>query len=583
MFEEQIKIIKNAAQSAGNYPGVYKMIDEFKAVIYVGKAKNLHNRLLSYTRIQNMPNRTKMMISKIKNIEFIITASEKEALILESNLIKQMRPYFNVLMRDDKTYPYIFIDESSNFPRITSKRTTSITVKNLFGPYPVAGAMHETIKTIQKIFMLRTCTDNYFNNVKRPCLQYFIKRCSGPCANKISPTEYAKNVALAKKLLAGDDTLAINILQNEMHQAAEKYDFERAAMLRDRIIAINQVQSKQYAEIKQWASMDVIVILNSVINVTFFRSGRNVGSENFVIKNAAEENILEQFLIQFYQYTVKPGILVVNEKLSKNIKSILAIKVIDKVNGQYQKLVELGLQNAQAKLKNEHDYTNELSKLSALVGLKSVNRIEIYDNSHISGKNACAAMAVFQDGNIRPELHRVFKISDEIAAGGDDIAMMKFALTRRFCSKSISEKPDLIIVDGGKLQLGIASSIVGLNTKIIGIAKQNNRSIGDEKIVFPNDSEVFLNDHQDLKNFLIILRDEAHKTAINFHRKTRNKNMKKSLLDIIPGIGNVRKKRLLAHFGSVSAIRNATIEDIVHVQGFNYKYASLVYEFLNKR
>ena len=583
IFDETIKIIKDTAKLAGNASGVYKMIDKDDNVIYVGKAKNLHNRLLSYTRVQNMANRLKMLVSKIKNIEFIVTMSEKEALILESNLIKEIKPYFNVLMRDDKTYPYIFIDENSAFPRITKKRTTGLASKNMYGPYPFVVALDETIKTIQKVFLLRTCTDNYFKNVKRPCLQYFIKRCSAPCVNKISCQEYKKNVELAKNLLTGNDTVALNILQNEMQNASENMDFERAAMLRDKISAITQIQSRQYAEIKNWSAIDVIVILNSIINVTFFRSGRNVGSENYILKDAAEENILEQFIMQFYQNMTKPNIIICNEKLSQELIEFLNVKIIDKPAGEYKILIEHGLQNARMKLKKEKNYAKEIEKLSKLIGKTNINRIEIYDNSHISGANACSAMVVFKDGDLRPSLYRVFKISDEIAAGGDDIAMMKFALQRRFSSKSITEMPDLIIVDGGKLQLGIAISIIGFDIKIIGIAKQNNRTVGDEKIVFPNGDEIFLNDYQDLKNFLIILRDEAHKTAINFHRKSCNKNMKKSILDVIPGIGMSRKKALLSHFGSVAAIRNATIDDIMKIRGFNRKYASLVHEFLIKR
>jgi excinuclease ABC subunit C len=603
-LEKSVDIIKKAAIEAGDTPGVYQMMDACENVMYVGKAKNLRKRLMSYTRIAQMPNRLKMMVSRIYRINFIKTKNATEALILESNLIKKLKPFFNVLFKDDKSYPYIVIDESSEFPRIYKSRAYKSKSKNFYGPYPLVNALDETLKVIQKSFLIRVCNDNYFNHRKRPCLQYFTKRCSAPCMNKISKEEYTKNIELAKKLLKGNDDTARKILVQEMREASQNLDFEKAANIRDRIAAISEIQSKQYAEINNNLPIDVVVCVHgseySVISVTFFRCGKNVGVETFIIKNSLQENILEEFIIQFYKDVNAPALIVTNEKLPNrsDVAEFIGSKIV-KNNNEYKKIIESALENAKSKLDktNSNEYQKELEQLSKLLGIEKINRIEAYDNSHIMGNSACGAMVVFESCRLCPNLYRRFNIDKKTANKGDDIAMMKFVLKQRLQSEKIPEVPDIMLIDGGRPQLEAAREIVPSSIKIIAIAKQNNRKIGDEKIILPNGREIHkarseINELErtdvssnadELQNFLIMLRNEVHKIAITFHRKKQIKSMYKSELDQIPTIGPVKKKKLLEHFGSISSIKNASIEDIIAVQGIDKKSAIIISEFFKKR
>lgn len=572
-------------------PGVYKMIDESMKVIYVGKAKSLKKRLLSYTRTTNMNNRLKMMISLIHKIEYIKTMTEIEALILESNLIKEFKPFFNILLKDDKSYPYIVIDEQSDFPRIFKYRTNKPKGKNFHGPYPLVASLSETIKVIQKTFLIRTCTDNYFKSRNRPCLQYFVKRCSAPCVNRISIDDYRKNVKFAEKLLEGEDEVARKMLVNEMRKAAEELDFEKAARIRDRITAISEIQSKQYAIIDNTASTDIVTIVNgptqSIIGITFFRSGKNVGFETIVMENSLESNTLEIFLTQFYKNIQVPKYIVTPLRIENKdaISKFLGTKIIDNPNSNYKKIIENAISNSKSKLNREisNEYSKELEQLEKLASCEKINRIEVYDNSHIMGSNACGAMIVFENGMLRPNLYRKFNIDKVTANHGDDLAMMKFVLNKRFQSKNIPEIPELIIIDGGNTQLRAAIESPHPETaKIISIAKQNDRKMGDEKIITEGGKEIFLQKNSELLNFLIMLRNEAHKTAITFHRKKQLKSMNKSVLDEIPTIGSIRKKKLLEHFGSILAIKGASIDDIISIRGIDKKSAQIVFDFFNK-
>lgn len=597
------EIIIEASKNAGNYPGVYKMLNSADKIIYIGKAKNLRNRLASYSRTENMPNRLKMLVSSIAKIDFIITKTEIEALILESNLIKENRPFFNILLKDDKSYPYIVINnEDSNYPMICKHRSTHSKGKNFYGPYPIVSACDETLKIIQKTFLIRNCTDNFFNARKRPCLQYFIKRCSAPCMKKISPEEYRKNVDLAKNLLNGKDDVARNALVQEMRQAATDLNFEHAALIRDRISALSQIQSKQYAQVDNITSIDVIAIargnINSVASISFFRYGRNIGTETFVIQNSFENDshslILESFIMQVYTSLEKPSTIITSHKIeNKNeLSQVVNLKIIDNPSGLQKKMVESCLENAQIRFSKEtiNEYKNEITDLRKLTNAPKINRIETYDNSHIMGSNACGAMIVFENGALRPNMHRKFNISKEIANKGDDIAMMKFILSKRFKSSTILERPDIIIIDGGHTQLSAAIETVNdKNIRIISITKQNNRKVGDEKIILEDGREIFLNQsttptkENNLLNFLIMLRNEAHRVAITFHRKKRQDEIHNSELDAIPTIGKKRKKALLEHFGAITTIKNSSIDDIIAVRGIDRKSAMTIFDFFNKR
>lgn len=600
-LDEIIKTIKSTANDAGMKPGVYKMIDCKDTVIYVGKAKHLKNRLNSYTRFDQLSNRTKMMVSNINRIEFIIVNSEVEALLLESNLIKELKPFYNVLLKDDKTFPYIVLSMEHDFPRVFKYRTLKPKGKNFFGPYPSTSSLDETIKVIQKAFLLRSCTDNYFNARKRPCLQYFIKRCSAPCVNKITKEVYAENVALAKNLLLGKDEIARSQLIQQMNEAADNLDFEKAALLRDRIKSISDIQSKQYIQIDDLNSKDFLSIAknldDAVIAITFFRAGKNVGTETFLLNNITEteeSEIAETFILQFYKNTMPPSEIITNFDLKNKdaisefikIKTDIKIKFSVARQGDYKRIIDSCFANAQMRLKRESRnlYDMQLRELENLLNIKNINRIETYDNSHLQGTNACGIMVVFENGTMQKSKYRKFNIDEKTANGGDDFEMMKFSLEKRFKSKSILEIPDVLIIDGGKTQVTAAMEIrdkFDLQGKvaIIGIAKQNDRRVGDEKLVFEDGHELILGRDSPLLSFLIMMRNEAHKTAITFHRKKRQKTLTHSLLDDIPFIGKTRKKILLEHFGSLDSIRSASIDSLKMIKGIDRKTAEAVYKF----
>ena len=601
-LEKTINIIKTAASNAGLNPGVYKMIDEAGKVIYVGKAKHLKNRLLSYTRFNQLANRTKMMVSHINSVEFIVVNSEVEALLLENNLIKQFKPFYNVLLKDDKTFPYIVIDDTHEFPRIFKYRTLKPKGKNFFGPYPAISALDETIKIIQKIFLLRNCTDTSFVRRERPCLQYFIKRCSAPCVHKISKEEYAENVQFAKDLLNGRDEVARKTLAIQMNKAAQELNFELAAVIRDRIKAITEIQSRQYIQIDNLTSIDFIALVSNSdcasIAVTFFRAGKNVGTETFPIENTIESEpteIMENFILQFYKNIFPPAAIVTNIELPNEVAECITlssgkpVKIIFGQSGVYKKILETTETNAKMRLKKEstNQYARQLCELCKFIGVEKINRIETYDNSHIQGTNACGVMVVFENGAIQKNKARKFNIDERTAQGGDDIQMMRFSLEKRFKSKRIPEIPELIIIDGGVTQLHVAQNVLvslGLSekVKVIGIAKQNDRKMGDEKIVLENGEEVILGHDSELLSFLIMLRNEAHKTAITFHRKKRSRSMTKSVLDQIESVGSVRKKLLLEHFGSAELVKKASIDDLKMVKGIDSRTATSIFEFFNK-
>lgn len=603
-LDKVASIIKNAANNAGLAPGVYKMIDSAGKIIYVGKAKHLKNRLLSYTRFDQLANRTKMMVSNIAAVEFIIVNSEVEALLLENNLIKTLKPFYNVLLKDDKTFPYIVIDDTHSFPRIFKYRTLKPKGKNFFGPYPSVFSLDETIKTIQKIFLLRNCTDTYFERRERPCLQYFIKRCSAPCVQKISQDEYQGNVKLAKAILNGKDEVARKTLSEQITAAAQNMNFELAALIRDRIKAITEIQSKQYIQIGTINSIDFVAISvrneSAAIAITFFRAGKNVGTETFVINNTIESDpaeILESFISQFYKTVCPPSTIVTNFELknSEEIAEFLKLshdfkpKVLFAHTGIYKKIICSTEVNAQMQLKRNQtsQYERQLKELGELVGIDKIDRIEVYDNSHIQGTNACGVMVVFENGAIQKSKARKFNIDEKSANNGDDIQMMRFSLEKRLRSKHIPEHPNLIVIDGGKTQLNVAVDVLKKlelyeKIKVIGIAKQNNRRMGDEKIVLEDGTEKILGRNSELLEFLILLRNEAHRTAITFHRKKRSQGLTKSVLDEVESVGPVRKKLLLEHFGSIELIKNASIEDLKMVKGIDSKTATSIFEFFNR-
>ena len=594
-------IIQQAAENAGMRAGVYKMMNIDKQIIYIGKAKHLKNRLMSYTRTEKMPNRLKMMISHIHQIEVVVTKTEIEALILENNLIKACKPFFNILLKDDKTFPYIVISDDHEFPRIFKHRTVKPKGLNFFGPYPSVAALDEVLKIIQKAFLMRNCTDLCLKNANRPCLQYFIKRCSAPCVGKISADEYAQNTEFAKNLLQGKDRIVRQELVESLRQSASVLEFEKAAIARDKLKIISEIQSRQYIQIDKMCSIDFLAVAlgseNSVVFVSFFRHGKNVGSDHFVVQNAFENDthrdILEAFVQQFYRNMIVPAVIVLSHEIQNKAKLEIGMfaqnktKIVFANSGVYKKIMETCLQNAKIKLNKEHidEYKHQIVELNNVFGDSTASaRIEVYDNSHLGGTNACGAMVVFESGKFCKHKHRVFNIDENTANGGDDIAMMQFTLRKRFASKSIKELPTLILIDGGKTQFSAAHSILkefSLEEKvrILSIAKQNKREVGAEKILAIDNEDLPVSDL--LLHFLITLRDEAHNKAIGFHKKKRKKTLSKSCLDEIPSIGAIRKQKLLEYFGSIDYIKRASVEDLLQVQGIDAKSAGVIFRFFN--
>jgi excinuclease ABC subunit C len=574
------------------------MVNSDGDVIYVGKAKYLKNRLLSYTHFDNMPNRTKMMVSNIANIETVVVNTDTEALLLESNLIKKLRPFYNILLRDDKTFPYIVIDHSSEFPRIFKYRTIKASGANFFGPYPAVSSLDETLKIIHKAFLLRGCTDNYYSSRSRPCLQYFIKRCSAPCMHKISQKEYAQNVALSEGLLLGKDDIVRRSLVYDMNKYSRILDFEKAAVIRDNLKALSEIQSRQYIQISILSPIDFIAIAlgheESIIVVSFFRTGKNVGSEKFVIQNSSagdsSSDILESFIMQFYKNVSLPSTIVTSHNVkNKGVvqKTLNKVKIILGKDGDYGKIIDSCLMNAKISLSKgmTNEFKEPIERLMRLLHTDKINRIEAYDNSHIQGVNACGVMIVFENGEIRKDKARRFNIDTETANGGDDVKMMQFVLQKRFLSKSIAELPCAILIDGGRTQTAAAQRIVehlSLNVKILGLAKQNFRKIGCEKIILSTGEEVTLEPDDSLLNFLIMLRNEAHQTAITFHRKKRRRCLTRSALEEIPTVGPNRRKKLLEHFGSIELVKKASTDDLKMVKGIDSLTALMIYNFFRR-
>ncbi|MDR2666741.1 MAG: excinuclease ABC subunit UvrC [Holosporales bacterium] len=600
-----MKLIMQVAQNAGMNPGIYKMLNCDGKVVYVGKAKHLKKRLLSYTKPEKLHNRTRVMISNIATIEYIVVNSETEALLLENNLIKQLKPTFNILLKDDKTFPCIVIDTKHNFPRLFKCRTSKTNNLNFFGPYPNTSALEETIKIIQKSFFLRTCSDTYFSTRTRPCLQYFIKKCSAPCVNKISKEVYGENVNLAFKFLAGEDKAIRQMLLNQMDEAAKSENFEKAAIIRDRISALSTIQSKQYIQIKGENNINFVAFAEDndavAVAITFFKIGQNVGTETYLLEKTFEhgniQRIFELFICQFYKNVVLPSVIVTNCNVtnSEQIEDFLNItygskpKICHGNRGIYKKIIATCELNAKTRLTQakSSNFESQIAKLCKLVGLSNINRIECYDNSHIHGENACTSMVVFENGKMQRGKTVKFNIDRKIAAGGNDITMLRYSIEKRLKSKNIPSRPDLMVIDGGMAQLAATMDVISkfdLSNKIkaVAIAKQNNRKIGYEKIILENGDEKTFSCNDELLLFLIMLRNEAHKVAISFHRKKRRNALSKSTLDNIKFIGHVRKMLLLQHFGSIENIKNASIEDLKMVKSINDGAAESIFKFFNR-
>ena len=603
------KVIKDKIPLIPKNPGVYRMINVSGEILYIGKAKNIPNRLKSYTSDSNLPIRTERMLSLTHNLEITTTSNESEALLLEANLIKKHKPRFNILLRDDKSFPYIYIGHKDKWPQLTKLRGKKTRDGYYFGPFASIGSANWTIKILQKIFQIRVCDDNVFKNRERPCILYQIKRCSAPCVGHINEDYYKKTVADAIDFISGKSRKIQKNLSREMEFASKELDFEKAAIARDRIKALTQIQTSQKINQTNLDEADVISIYKesgkTCIQVFFFRSKQNWGNQAFYPKHDNDDNvseILSSFLTQFYENKSIPRMIITNTDVKD-------LKLIEKAFSQKEKkeivikraknnneisISKLAEKNAkQALTQKLYQTENNNSLIESLANKfdfnNNINLIEVYDNSHNHGSDSIGALICFSNEGFVKKRYRKFNIKNE-KIKNDDYGMMKEVLFRRF-SKAVKEKagslslPELIIIDGGRGQYSVSREILnelGLHDlPILAVAKGKNRHAGEEKIYHEN-KEYILKKNDPLLFFIQRLRDEAHRFAITTHRAKRKKGLRKSLLDQIDGIGKQRKRSLLNHFGSARSVESASFEDLKSVEGIEESIAKKIYDYFHE-
>jgi len=603
------KIIKDKIPFIPKNPGVYKMLGAKKEILYIGKAKNIPNRLKSYVSDANLPIRTERMLSLTKFLETTTTSNESEALLLEANLIKKHKPRFNILLRDDKSFPYIFISYKDKWPQLTKLRGKKARDGYYFGPFASTGSANWTIKILQKIFLLRVCDDNVFKNRDRPCILYQIKRCSAPCVGHIAEKDYKTSVEDAVDFISGKSRKIQKNLSDEMEKASKELDFEKAAIARDRIKALSQIQSSQKINQTNLNEADVVSIFKdsgkTCIQVFFFRSKQNWGNQAYFPKHDPDdklEHILSSFLTQFYENKSIPSLIITNHFISERdllektfkAKEDKEIVLREAKNKEEKHLTSLAEKNAKQALTQRiyetQSNSNLIDDLIKKFNLNNnINYLEVYDNSHIQGTDCVGALICFSNEGFIKKRYRKFNIKND-AVKGDDYGMLKEVLFRRF-SKAIKEQsgslslPDLIMIDGGKGQYSVSREVLnelGLHDlPIIAIAKGKNRNAGEEKLYYQN-KEFTFEKNDPLLFFIQRLRDEAHRFAISSHRAKRKKTFNKSLLDQISGIGKQRKRALLNHFGSARSVESASLEDLKSVEGIEDNIAKKIYNYFHE-
>ena len=641
-----LKTIADAVKSLSHKPGVYRMISSNGEVLYVGKAKSLKKRVSSYLNYTKLPARLQNMIMQTRNMEFITTHTEAEALLLESNLIKKLKPRYNILLRDDKSFPYILIRKDHDFPQILKHRGAKTADKgSYFGPFASAGDVNRTISILQRAFLLRNCSDHYFLQRQRPCLQYHIKRCTAPCVGLVSRQDYAKQVKGASDFMSGKSRDIQEQMTKLMLQASKNMDYETAASYRDRIRALASIHSHQDINI-DIGDADIIGLYSeggkSCIQVFFFRSGKNFGNYAYFPRHDPEEkaeNILSAFIAQFYEGKSAPAQLIVShdlpdkllleealssekssEKLSENFiyengkynqdhnsgtnRKAAQNKVVitHPIRGKRKRIIEFVCNNAADALRRHASSNLAQEKLlrgvAELFGMDELpQRIEVYDNSHISGTNMVGAMIVAGPEGFQKNAYRTFNIKQ--AAAADDYGMMREVLSRRFKS-AIKEQdkeqdrgecqnwPDILLIDGGQGQYNACMEVLeefGITDRLllVAIAKGVDRNAGREKFFMKGREPFQLPPDDPVLHYLQRLRDEAHRFAIGTHRARRNKQITRSPLDEISGIGAKRKKALLMHFGSAKAVSAAAIEDLEKVEGISKSVAKKIYSFFHEQ
>ena len=607
-------VIGRHAKTAPAGPGVYRMIDAAGEVLYVGKARYLKKRVQSYARGAGHNNRIARMIADTASMEFVTTATEIEALLLEANLIKRLKPRYNVVLRDDKSFPFILIARDHAVPQILKHRGGRSRKGDYFGPFASAGAVGRTINTLQRAFLLRSCSDPYYESRVRPCLLYQIKRCSAPCTGEISIADYGALVDEALRFLTGESDEVKLRLRALMDEASLKQDYERAASFRDRLTALSHIQSRQGINPHSVKEADVFAAHQEAgqtcIQVFFFRAGNNWGNRAYfprADKSVSVEEVLESFVAQFYDDKQPPKLVLLSHDIpgrrllgdALSLRTGRKIGVSVPMRGEKRELVEHALVNAREalarRLAESSSQAAILARLAELFDLdESPERIEVYDNSHISGTNPVGAMIVAgPDGFVKGQ-YRKFNMKSEDLAPGDDYAMMREMLTRRF-SKLAKERadvngwaaPDLVLIDGGPGQLGAAYAVLdelGLSEiKVAAVAKGPDRNAGRERIYLRGKEPLLLEPRDPVLYCLQKLRDEAHRFAIGAHRAKRKKAITASPLDEVPGIGPQRKRALLQHFGSAKAVSRAGIADLEAVAGISARMARTIYDHFHER
>ena len=597
-------IFKEKSKLCSNSPGVYQVLDSNEKIIYVGKAKNLPSRLSNYSSNSNQPIRTERMIAATKRIDTISTVNESEALLLEANLIKKNKPKYNVLLKDDKSFPYILIRKEHSFPQITKFRGKHNNQNIYFGPFASIASANWTLKMLQKVFQLRVCDDSTFNNRKRPCILYQIKRCSAPCTKEINEDNYKLTVEECIQFLNGKTRDIQKKLSFEMENASNNLEYEKAAIFRDRIKSLTYIQSSQKIQRNNLKNADLIVSFRreniTCIVVSFYRSKQNWGSQYYYPKHDNEDgdkHILKSFLMQFYENKEPPEDIVLNsdpenakliiKALENKYKKKISLKV-DSKNSMVKNALKNAREQLQLKILSQDKNNDLLIALSEKLKLNfTPNLIEVYDNSHNQGDSNIGALIAFgKDGFIKNR-YRKFNIKNKNIKSNDDYGMMSEVIERRFSKIQTNDEniPDLILIDGGKGQYSVVRNKLNdlgfHDLKIIAISKGKERNKGNEKFITEK-GVLKLNKNDPVLFLMQRIRDEAHRFAIMTHRKKKSKTMFRSPLEEIEGIGSKRKRALLNYFGSAKAIQGASFEDIKNVEGINDSTAEKVYNFFHK-
>ncbi|HEU4839596.1 MAG TPA: excinuclease ABC subunit UvrC [Micavibrio sp.] len=613
-LERGAEVIRGYARNLPEKPGVYRMLDAKGDVLYVGKARALRKRVVTYSHVMKLPNRLKRMVSETITMEFIVTNSEVEALLLESNLIKNLKPRFNILLRDDKSFPYIMVTNDHDFPQVKKHRGLRNGGGEYFGPFANAGAVNHTIDLLQRVFKLRNCTDSYFAARKRPCLQYHIKRCTAPCVGKISVEDYTKNVEQARAFLSGQSRALQDDFRAKMEEASEAMDYETAAEYRDKIASLSSVQAHQDINIEELNDLDVIAFHQregkTCIQAFFFRGGQNFGNRAYFPRHdsdVAPQTVMASFLAQFYEgKSIPPEIVVsvmpaerelLEQALAMRDKRGRKVSIMRPQRGQRKRLLDFVEKNAREALarhllerKGEAELLEGVASLFAMEAVPE--RIEVYDNSHISGTNMVGAMVVAGIEGFRKGAYRKFNIRQAEAA--DDYGMMREVMARRFgraikdeIDRGSEEWPDLLLIDGGLGQFNAVKEIlqelgVWEDLTVVAIAKGPDRNAGREQFFMEEREPFQLPINDPVLHYLQRLRDEVHRFAIGAHRKRRSMDITRNPLDEIPGIGAARKRALLHHFGSAKAIKSAGVEDLLRVEGISRVQAEKIFAFFNE-